>query len=47
MEDQFPFYYDIVGNGGYKSYEYPTSIVFNFLPNLQVANLSLEYNLDV
>jgi hypothetical protein len=47
MEDQFLFCCGLVGDGGYKSYEHPTSIVFNFLPNLQVSNPSLQYNFDV
>ncbi len=47
MEDQFSFYCDLVGDGGCKSYEHPTSIVFNFLPSLQVSNPSLQYYFDV
>jgi hypothetical protein len=47
MEDRFLLYYDLVGDGGCKSYEHPTSTMFNFLPNLQVGNLSLQYNFDV
>jgi len=47
MENWFSFYYDLVGNEGCKSYEHPTSIVFNFLPNLQVGNYSLQNSFDV
>ncbi len=47
MEDRFSFYCDLVGDGGYKSYEHPTSIVFNFLPSLQVSTPSLQYYFDV
>jgi len=47
MEDQFLFYCDLMEDGGYKSYEYPTSIVFNFLPILQVNNPSLQYSFDI
>jgi hypothetical protein len=44
MENQFPFYCDLVGDGGCKSYEHPTSIVFIVLHGLQVSNLSLQYS---
>jgi hypothetical protein len=47
MEEWFLFCCDLVGDGGYKSYEHPTFIMFNFLPSLQVNNPSLQYNFDV